>query len=192
MIEPAGTSWPSPAFTPSRWPTLSRPFLTLPPAFLCAIGSYSSFLVARFGALFFGAALASAASAAFALAVVFFGAALASALAAVFVSAFGRRPWRRSPSASALALDALAVDFFVGSLVACGELRGELGVRGGLGRGGLLEALALGLGVLLGLGGRLRGALAVEPDVADAEDRQLLAMALLDAAARLGAVLERR
>src|SRR6267142_1951677 len=46
MIEPAFTSWPSPAFTPSRWPTLSRPFLTLPPAFLWAMG-YPSFFAAR-------------------------------------------------------------------------------------------------------------------------------------------------
>ena len=39
------TSWPSPAFTPRRWPLLSRPFFELEPAFLCAIASYSSFLV---------------------------------------------------------------------------------------------------------------------------------------------------
>src|SRR3954447_23273978 len=43
MIEPACASWPSPALTPSRWPTLSRPFLELEPAFLWAIG-YSSFI----------------------------------------------------------------------------------------------------------------------------------------------------
>src|SRR5258706_14753751 len=47
MIAPAGTSWPSPALTPSRWPTLSRPFLTLEPAFLCAIGYLSFFARAR-------------------------------------------------------------------------------------------------------------------------------------------------
>ena len=48
MIEPAETSWPSPALTPSRWPTLSRPFLELEPAFLCAIRNpYSSFLALR-------------------------------------------------------------------------------------------------------------------------------------------------
>src|SRR6187399_332900 len=46
MIEPAETSWPSPAFTPRRWPTLSRPFFELEPAFLCAISGYSSFFVA--------------------------------------------------------------------------------------------------------------------------------------------------
>src|SRR3954467_14110831 len=37
MIEPAGTSCPSPALTPSRWPTLSRPFFELEPAFLWAM-----------------------------------------------------------------------------------------------------------------------------------------------------------
>src|SRR6266545_4630586 len=44
MIEPALTSCPSPAFTPRRWPTLSRPFLELEPAFLWAM-SQSSFPV---------------------------------------------------------------------------------------------------------------------------------------------------
>src|SRR4051812_38814250 len=44
MIEPAGTSWPSPTLTPSRWPTLSRPFFELEPAFLCAMDQ-ASFLV---------------------------------------------------------------------------------------------------------------------------------------------------
>src|SRR6266404_250586 len=93
MIEPAGTSWPSPAFTPSRWPTLSRPFLTLPPAFLWAI-AYLSF-VARvvFGAAFGAAFLVVLSSAADAMAAGFFGAAFAAdfgaALAgAVFASAF--------------------------------------------------------------------------------------------------------
>ena len=42
MIEPADTSCPSPALTPSRWPTLSRPFFELEPAFLCAIRNPSS------------------------------------------------------------------------------------------------------------------------------------------------------
>src|SRR5215207_9557401 len=37
MIEPAVTVCPSPAFTPSRWPTLSRPFFELEPAFLWAM-----------------------------------------------------------------------------------------------------------------------------------------------------------
>src|SRR4051812_20893462 len=44
MIEPACTSWPSPAFTPRRWPTLSRPFFELEPAFLWAMVGYSSFV----------------------------------------------------------------------------------------------------------------------------------------------------
>src|SRR5450759_2589368 len=46
MIEPAGTSWPSPTFTPRRWPTESRPFFELEPAFLWAIDQ-SSFFAAR-------------------------------------------------------------------------------------------------------------------------------------------------
>src|SRR4029079_1266253 len=37
MIVPDRTSRPSPRYTPSRCPTLSRPFLLLLPAFLCAI-----------------------------------------------------------------------------------------------------------------------------------------------------------
>src|SRR3954452_16350933 len=45
MIAPARTAWPSPALIPSRWPTLSRPFFELEPAFLCAIGQ--SFPVRR-------------------------------------------------------------------------------------------------------------------------------------------------
>src|SRR6185369_10242689 len=72
-----------------------------------------------------------------------------------------------------------------------GELRREGGVLGGLLRGSLLEALALGLGVCVGLplvGGR---ALLAEPDLGDPEDHQLLAVALLDPAASLRAVLER-
>src|SRR5688500_12081548 len=99
MIEPAGTIWPSPAFTPSRWPTLSRPFLTLPPAFLWAIVGYSSFLVRpRFG-------VASLSASALARVLVFFGAA-ASAFAFGFAADLG----------AALAVDfvaALAVDFSV-------------------------------------------------------------------------------
>src|SRR5688572_18871737 len=45
MIAPARTASPSPALTPRRWPALSRPFLTLEPAFLWAIGQ--SFFVVR-------------------------------------------------------------------------------------------------------------------------------------------------
>src|SRR4051794_29008971 len=52
MIAPAWTAWPSPAFIPSRWPTLSRPFLTEPPAFLCAIDRSSPYFCVFFGADF--------------------------------------------------------------------------------------------------------------------------------------------
>src|SRR5664280_2899178 len=53
MIEPAGTSWPSPTLTPRRWPTESRPFLELEPAFLWATDQSSFFGAAgRFGAGF--------------------------------------------------------------------------------------------------------------------------------------------
>src|SRR5580765_7508703 len=91
MIEPAGTSWPSPAFTPSRCPTLSRPFLTLPPAFLWAIAYLSFGARVVFGAAFGAAFLVVLSSAAETLAAGFFGAPLAavafgSSLAAV---AFG-------------------------------------------------------------------------------------------------------
>ena len=72
-----------------------------------------------------------------------------------------------------------------------GELGGELGVLGGLRGGGLLEALALGLGLVARPSSAALAAL-LPPSVmsADAQDRQLLAMALLDPAARLRAVLE--
>ena len=80
MIEPAGTSWPSPAFTPSRWPTLSRPFFELEPAFLWAISvtrpssrGWSSWPAAGFGAAFSVAAVLPV-SAAFALVRLFGGA----------------------------------------------------------------------------------------------------------------------
>src|SRR5688572_13215440 len=53
MIEPADTSWPSPAFTPRRWPTLSRPFFELEPAFLCAIDYSFAFLAAGLAAVVF-------------------------------------------------------------------------------------------------------------------------------------------
>src|SRR6476659_9858717 len=43
---------------PSRWPTLSRPFLTEPPAFLCAIDRSSSYFCVFFGADFASAARA--------------------------------------------------------------------------------------------------------------------------------------
>src|SRR5260221_1345954 len=78
MIEPAGTSWPSPAFTPSRWPTLSRPFLTLPPAFLWAIAYLSFGARVVFGSAFGAAFFVVLSSAADALAAGFFGAAFAA------------------------------------------------------------------------------------------------------------------
>ncbi len=70
------------------------------------------------------------------------------------------------------------------------ELRGQRGVLGGLASGGLLETLLLvrlgrrGLRLVLG------SALATEADVGDAQDRQVLAVALLDPAPGLGLVLE--
>src|SRR5207244_10835859 len=84
MIEPAGTSWPSPAFTPSRWPTLSRPFLTLPPAFLWAIAYLSFGARVVFGAAFGPAFAVVFSSAADALAVGFFPAALARSFGSPF------------------------------------------------------------------------------------------------------------
>src|SRR4029078_2314989 len=50
MIVPACTAWPSPALMPSRCPTLSRPFLTEPPAFLCAIDRPRPYFCVFFGA----------------------------------------------------------------------------------------------------------------------------------------------
>src|SRR5512146_3427405 len=85
MIVPALTSWPSPALTPRRWPTLSRPFFELDPAFLWAIAYASSFLEAR-GRLGVSGLAASAAGA---LARPRFGASvgLASAFVAVAFAA---------------------------------------------------------------------------------------------------------
>src|SRR5687767_3851098 len=89
MIVPERTYWPSPRFTPSRLPALSRPFLLDEPAFLCAIGySWDSALGAaglrvRFG-LSSAAAFGSSAALAlgFAARVARFGLSAASALAA--------------------------------------------------------------------------------------------------------------
>src|SRR6476619_1670436 len=53
MIVPACTAWPSPALMPSRWLTLSRPFLTEPPAFLCAIDRSRPYFCVFFGAALF-------------------------------------------------------------------------------------------------------------------------------------------
>src|SRR5260221_11382143 len=104
MIEPAGTSWPSPAFTPSRWPTLSRPFLTLPPAFLWAIGYLSFGARVVFGAAFGAAFFVVVSSAADALAAGFFGAAFAADSAAAL-----------SGAAFASALAAVALGFAGGA-----------------------------------------------------------------------------
>jgi hypothetical protein len=41
MIDPPVTSWPPKAFTPSRCAFESRPFVELPPPFLCAISNPS-------------------------------------------------------------------------------------------------------------------------------------------------------
>ena len=71
------------------------------------------------------------------------------------------------------------------------ELLGQGGVLGGLTGGGLGNLGALGLGRGFGFLGLRRCALGAEPHVGDLEDRQLLAMPLLDAAAGLGPVLER-
>src|ERR1035437_5466245 len=76
MIDPAVTNWPSPALQPRRWPTLSRPFLELEPAFLWAIG-HSSFLVRA------GRSVAASSAGLAALA------ALGAALGAAFDAALG-------------------------------------------------------------------------------------------------------
>ena len=91
MIEPAVTSWPSPALTPSRWPTLSRPFLTLPPAFLWAISTTRpSWWRAAWEPACVGRPWRRLVVAAFALAAGFVGAAfaLAAGLSSVVVAAF--------------------------------------------------------------------------------------------------------
>ena len=109
MIEPAGTSWPSPTFTPRRWPTESRPFFELDPAFLWAMGSTrpSSWRAwpsaspsrpawrrpRRSGS-------SPAASSASALAVEALVVLLAAGLAAAFGAVLrrsSRRPWRSTP-----------------------------------------------------------------------------------------------
>ena len=51
MIEPAGTSWPSPALTPRRWPTLSRPFLRARACLLVGHRVTRPFLVVGVGRL---------------------------------------------------------------------------------------------------------------------------------------------
>ena len=71
------------------------------------------------------------------------------------------------------------------------ELLGQCRIFGGLTGGCLGDLGALRLGLGFGFLGLRRGALGAEPNVRDLEDRQLLAMALLDATAGLGPVLER-
>src|SRR5680860_943742 len=94
MLVPARTYWPSPRFTPSRLPALSRPFLLDEPAFLCAMGySFdSAFLaglrrrVAGFVGFLAGSAFADADFVAALAAVRAFAGAFAAAFAA---GAFG-------------------------------------------------------------------------------------------------------
>src|SRR3990172_3707507 len=154
MIEPAVTSWPSPAFTPSRWPTLSRPV----GAAGGGLGGLRRGLGARSG----------------------LGLGLRLGRGLGLVLRLGR----------GLGGLLLGGGCGLGGLRLLRQLRGERlvggGLPGGLFRGGGLEALALGDRV----GGELPGALAVELDVRDAQDGQVGAVALLDAAACLGPVLE--
>ena len=68
---PANTSWPPYRLTPNRLDSESRPFLLLPPAFLCAIDLYlrvnryyflaAFFFAAFFFAVFFAAGFSEAA-----------------------------------------------------------------------------------------------------------------------------------
>ena len=201
MIEPAVTSWPSPALTPRRWPTLSRPFFELEPAFLCAISSTRPSSCPgplRRGRLRrrrrrpwpaspWWSWWSPAALAAGFLARVGLGAPASwpSALAAA---------WPR-PVVAGLGV-ALASAFFAAGFVGRRRLGasrracGERGVLGGLAGGGLLEALALGL--------RARARPCARPprrsrrrtDVGDPQDRELLAVALLDAARAFGRYLK--
>src|SRR5262245_13371779 len=178
MIVPACTAWPSPALMPSRWPTLSRPFLELEPAFLCAIDRSFLFLVGLLGPARLRGRCARPGP----------GRRLVHRPGRIGIGRSAGR-WlggrlgrcrarlRLRPTLRCLGL--------VGS-----ELRGKRCVLLGLLAGCILEALTLGLAILLGLRHRARGALAVEDDVTDAHDRQLLAVALLHAPARLGPVLE--
>src|SRR5437773_1326758 len=105
MIVPEWTSWPSPALTPNRWPTLSRPFFELEPAFLWAIAGYSSFLVARvrFGVAGLGAVVATSG----------LGAVLAASLPGFARPRFGGS----AVAASAAVVRPFAVGFLVVSVV---------------------------------------------------------------------------
>ena len=157
-----------------------------------ALGAAS--VLASSAALAFGAALAAFGAAAFA--VVDFAAGLA---AVVFVVAFAVVAFALGSAFAGASLAsafgaALVVAFagFCGGLLRADLQLGREGrVLGGLAGSGGLEALALGLLLVARLALGLGRALATEPDVGDAQDQQLLAMALLDPPARLGAVLER-
>ena len=204
MIEPAVTSWPSPALTPSRWPTLSRPFLScsqpscVPSRLLVLLRGAGPLRRGRLGSAVVGLRAGSPWS-------VFGGrrpwprppwrAAFAAGPwspawprrrpSAVALGLGGWSPWRsafsaaglRRPAASAPAAASFAASS--ASLAAWAAAASSRRWRSVLASSSAFFA-------------RLRGALAVERDVADAQDRQLLAMALLDAAARLGPVLEAR
>ena len=170
---------------PRRWPTLSRPFLTEPPAFLCAIAHSSSDL--RVAELLAGAPRSWA------------GLAFAAGFLAARLrwyprsrSGLGRlRRWRLvgasrlrlclGPSAVALsAFAGFSAASFAASAASCSAWR----------RAASSSCWRSVASALLGLRDLLGGTLAVEDDVADPDDHQLLAMALLDAAARLRPVLE--
>ena len=197
MIEPAGTSWPSPALTPRRWPTLSRPFLELEPAFLWAIG------VTR-PSRWFRCRSAESPDRRRGLAGWRLGCGVGWRLGAASLAggSSGRRR-RSSPrgrraaalsSVFATAFLGVAVEDFaarvrfgvavsrLGLRLSGRETRRERLVGGGLLRGSLLGLAVCLLPSALVLGRLLGGARAAERDVRDAQDRQLGAEALLDAA----------
>ena len=203
MIEPAVTSWPSPALTPRRWPALSRPFLTLPPAFLWAIsstrpsswrGSASERPAWRRrrrpwpGSPWWSWSCRRPWPRASWQPGSWRPGSWSQSWRRPWPPAWprrSRRPWRsswRRPSSARPS----SVPRPRRSRPAWRRARRPSRParrRPPRGAGARLR-------VALGLRGVLGGALAAEGDVADAQDRQLLAMALLDAAARLRAVLE--
>ena len=218
MIDPDVTSWPSPALTPSRWPALSRPFLTLEPAFLCAIATRPSSCASAWaphrwwrhrrparppswtawrrssrprpsGPPSASSALPSrppwpeppwpaprprASALADALPAAAFGSAVSAlAVAVLAVAAFA--------GFAAGSADSAPTASFAASAASSAACRAAASSR-------RLRSVGLAsLGLALGLG----RALAAEPDVGDAQDGELLAVALLDPAAGLRAVLER-
>src|SRR6478752_6058668 len=84
MIEPAETNWPSPALTPRRWPTLSRPFFELERVVLerVDLGLDSSAVFAFSAGAASAAGLAAGFAAGFAAAVLLAAVLLAADLAA--------------------------------------------------------------------------------------------------------------